>query len=83
MSELEKDAIFQIKANAPINTDAYTYTQTQLSSGKIKLLIDEAQAKAKLMDTKVGQNMSPDQRNTYLMPFVLTDALKAQMLNLI
>jgi len=47
------------------------------------LLIDEAQAKAKLMDTKVGQNMSPDQRNTYLMPFVLTDALKAQMLNLI
>ena len=83
VSELEKDAIFQIKANAPINTDAYTYTQTQLSSGKIKLLIDESQAKAKLMDTKVGQNMSPDQRNTYLMPFVLTDALKAQMLNLI
>lgn len=83
VSQYEKDAIFQIKANAPINTDAYSYTQTQLSSGKIKLLIDEAQAKAKLMGTKVGQNMSPDQRNTYLIPFVLTDALKAQMLNLI
>ena len=83
VQDIEKDAIFQIKANAPINTEAYSYAQTQLSSGKIKLLIDESQAKTKLMGTKVGQNMSPDQRNDYLMPFVLTDALKAQMLNLI
>ena len=83
VSEYEKDAIFQIKANAPINTQAYSYAQTQMSSGKIKLLIDESQAKTKLMGTKVGQNMSPDQRSTYLMPFVLTDALKAQMMNLI
>ena len=83
VDEYQKDAIFQIKANAPINTEAYSYAQTQLSSGKIKLLIDEAQAKNKLMETKVGQNMSPEQRNNYLKPFVLTDALKAQMLNLI
>jgi len=55
----------------------------QLSSGKIKLLIDETQAKTKLMATKVGQNLSPEQRNERLIPFVLTDALKAQMLNLI
>ena len=78
-----ENAIYLIKANAPINTQAYSYAQTQLSSGKIKLLIDETQAKSKLMETKVGQNMSPDQRSTYLMPFVLTDALKAQMTNLI
>ena len=83
VDEYQKDAIFQIKANAPINTEAYSYAQTQLSSGKIKLLIDEGQAKNKLMETKVGQNMSPEQRNDYLKPFVLTDALKAQMLNLI
>jgi hypothetical protein len=55
----------------------------QLGSGKIKMLINEAQARVKLMSTKVGQNMSPDQRNDYLMPFVLTDSLKAQTLNLI
>ena len=83
VEEYERDAIFQIKANAPINTQAYSYTQTQLSSGKIKLLIDETQAKTKLMATKVGQNMSGQQRNEYLRPFVLTDALKAQTLNLI
>ena len=80
---VEEGAMYLIKANAPINTDCYSYVQTQISSGKVKFLIDETQAKAKLMETKVGQNMSPSQRNEYLRPFVLTDALKAQMINLV
>ena len=83
VNDLQKDAIYQIKANAPINTEVYTYVQTQLSSGKIKLLIDEAQAKAKLMETKGGQNMSVDQRNDYLRPYILTTILRQQMLNLV
>lgn len=80
---IEKDAMYLIKANAPINTEAHAYVQTQLSSGKIKLLIDEREASTKLMTTKVGQNMTPDQRAEYLMPFVQTSILKDQMLNLI
>ena len=83
VTDVEKDAIFQIKANAPINTQAYSYAQTQMSSGKIKFLIDEMQAKAKLMQTRTGQNMSLDQRNEYLRPFVLTTVLREQMLNLV
>ena len=83
VSDIQKDAIFQIKANAPINTQAYSYAQTQMSSGKIKFLIDEAEAKAKMMETKTGQNMSIDQRNEYLRPFVLTTVLREQMLNLV
>lgn len=81
--DVQENALYLVKANAPINTQAYTYLKTQLSSGRLKMLIDESQARVKLMGTKVGQNMSPDQRNDYLMPFVLTDALKAQMLNLV
>ena len=77
------DAMYLIKANAPINTQAYSYTQTQISSGRVKFLISEGQAKTKLMSTKVGQNMSPEQRNDYLRPFVLTDILKQQMSNLV
>ena len=80
VNDIEKDAVFQIKANAPINTQAYTYTQTQISSGKVKFLIDESEAKAKLMETKTGQNLSIDQRNDYLRPFVLTTVLREQML---
>ena len=83
INDLQKDAIFQIKANAPINTQAYSYAQTQMSSGKIKFLIDQGQAKAKMMETKTGQNMSIDQRNDYLRPFILTTILRQQMLNLV
>lgn len=75
-----KDAMFLIKANAPINTEAHAYVQTQLSSGKIKLLIDEREASTKLMSTKVGQNMTPEKRGEYLMPFTQTTILKEQMI---
>ena len=81
--DTELDAMYLIKANAPINTEAHTYVQTQLASGKIKFLIDETQAKSKLMTTKMGQAMSPDKRADYLKPFTLTTILREQMLNLV
>ena len=81
--DTEADALFLIKANAPINTEAHSYVQTQLSSGKIKFLIDENQAKVKLMSTKVGQAMDMNKRAEYLKPFTLTTILREQMLNLI
>ena len=79
---VEEDAMYLIKANGPINTEAYSYTQTQMASGKVKFLIDEVQAKTKLMSTKRGQAMSPEQRNNELRPFVLTTVLRQQLLNL-
>ena len=81
--DTELDAVYIIKANAPINTEAHSYTQTQLASGKIKFLIDETQAKTKLLGTKIGQSMDPEKRNEYLRPFVETTILREQMLNLI
>ena len=81
--DMVKDAMFLIKANAPINTEAHTYVQTQLSSGKIKFLIDEREAKVKLMSTKAGQEMTPDERAEKLIPFTLTTVLKEQMMNLV
>lgn len=78
----EDDAMYIIKANAPINTEAYATVQTQLDSGKIKFLITERLAQNKLLGTKVGQNMTPEEREDYLRPFKLTSILKAEMLNL-
>ena len=75
--------MYLVKANAPINTEAHTYVQTQLTSGKVKFLIDENQAKVKLMSTKVGQAMDNDKRAEYLKPFTLTTILREQMLNLV
>ncbi len=81
--ETERDVLFLIKANASINTEAYSYAKTQLSSGKIRFLIDERLAKTKLLETKMGQKMTVDKRNEYLQPFILTSILKEQMLNLV
>ena len=81
--DTELDAMYLIKANAPINTEAHSYVQTQLASGRIKFLIDETQAKSKLMTTKMGQAMSPEKRADYLKPFTLTTILREQMLNLV
>ena len=80
--DCEQDAMFIIKANAPINTAAHANAQSQLSSGKVKMLIDERVAKAKLMGTKVGQQMTPEKRADYLKPFTLTSRLKEEMMNL-
>ena len=78
----EQEAMYLLKANAPINTEAHANAQTQLSSGKVKFLIDERVAKQKLMGTKVGQNMRPEERAEYLKPFTLTSILKEEMMNL-
>ena len=78
----EFDALYLIKANAPINTEAHANAQTQLSSGKVKLLIDERVAKIKLLGTKRGQEMKPEERSNYLHPFTLTSILKEEMMNL-
>jgi len=53
-----------------------------LNAGKVKLLIDERVAKAKLLATKAGQKMSPEKRAEYLKPFTLTSILKEEMSNL-
>ena len=80
--DCEYDALYVLKANAPINTEAHSITQTQLNSGKIKFLIDERTAQEKLLGTKIGQGMTPEQRADYLKPFTLTSILKEEMLNL-
>ena len=78
----EYDALYIIKANAPINTEAHANAQTQLAAGKVKFLINEREAKTKLINTKLGQNMSQEERANYLHPFSLTSILKEEMMNL-
>ena len=78
----EVDALYIVKANAVINTEAHANVQTQLQAGKLKFLIDEKTAKNKLLATKVGQTMKDFARAEYLKPFTLTSILKEEMQNL-
>lgn len=80
--DTEDDAIYVVKANAPIDTAMYSTIQSQIESGKIKFLVEQRIAKNKLLGKKVGQEMTPEQRNEYLYPFSMTDILREEMLNL-
>lgn len=80
--DTEKDAVYILKASAPINTEAHVNAQAQLVSGKLKLLIDERSAQKNLMGTKVGQAMTPERRAEELKPYTLTSILKEEMMNL-
>lgn len=81
--DMIRDAVYIIKANAPLNTEAHSYLRAQIDSKKIRFLIEERDARIKLMETKMGLNMTPEERNEKMMPFQLTDNLKTQMGNLI
>ena len=82
-SDVKKDAIYIMKANPDINSECYVNLQSQMGSGALRLLLDERTAKAKLLATKVGQEMTQLQRNDYLQPFVLTSILKEELMNLV
>ena len=78
----EDNAIYIVKAQAPLNTEAYTATQVALTSGKLKLLIDQRTALNKLMSTTAGKQMTPEKRSEYLIPYALTEMLRDEMMNL-
>ena len=80
--DTEQNALYLIKANAPLNTEAHAHLQASLNSGKVRFLIDERTAKLKLMGTKIGQSMKPEERAEYLKPYTLTSILKEELLNL-
>ena len=80
--DCQENALYLIKANAPINTEAHSNVQVQLSSGKVKFLIDEKIAKQKLLATTKGQQMKPEERKLFLRPFALTSILLEEMMNL-
>lgn len=77
------EAMYVMKANVGLNSEMYSYTQSEINAGRVLFLIDETTAKNKLMSQAQGKKMSQSQRADYLMPFVQTSILKEQMANLI
>lgn len=80
--DCELDAIYIVKANASFNTDAYTIMQMEIQSGRVHFLISERLAQEKLLSTKIGQGMTPEERAKRINPHVLTTILKDEILNL-
>ena len=80
-----KDAqklLFGIKANGPLNSKIHGNAYARLTSGMVRFLIKEQEAKNALMSTVVGQKMSVYQRVERLMPHEMTTKLFEEMANL-
>lgn len=76
--------LYVIKATAPFNTENYSNLQTQLTTGKLRFLVDERQAKLKVdaSRAKKFKDMTSEEKTDYIIPFMQTSILKDQMINL-
>lgn len=74
--------LYGIKANAQLNSEMHSNLYTKVYSGCINFLISEQVAHNKLMATRKGQRMRPEQRIERLMPHELTSILINEIMNL-
>ncbi len=71
-----------IKADTELNFEGYTALLQQMGSGKLRFLQNERDAKAELEKTKNYKALPDGQKADKIRPFVLTTALKNEMMNL-
>lgn len=74
--------LYGIKANATTNPEIHSNAYTRISSGAVRFLINEQEAKSALLATKIGQKMSVQERVARLMPHEMTTKLFEEMANL-
>lgn len=74
--------LYGIKANGQLNSDIHSTLYSKIYAGLINFLISEQDAKNKLMATRMGQKMRPEDRIARLMPHELTTILINEILNL-
>ncbi len=80
-----KDSInilYGIKANGPLNSKIHGNAYSRLTSGSVRFLIKEQDAKNALLSTKKGQKMSLEDRIRRLLPHEMTTKLFNEMANL-
>jgi hypothetical protein len=80
-----KDAqklLYGIKANGPLNSKIHGNAYARLTSGMVRFLIKEQEAKNALMSTAAGQKMSVYKRVERLLPHEMTTKLFEEMANL-
>ena len=74
--------LYGIKANGPLNSKIHGNCYSRLTSGLVRFLIKEQEAKNALLATKVGQKMTTEQRVIRIMPHEMTTKLFEEMSNL-
>lgn len=74
--------LYGIKASSQLNSEMHSTLYSKIYSGCINFLISERKAKEKLIATKKGQKMKPEDKIARLMPHELTSQLINEIMNL-
>lgn len=74
--------LYSLKANQQLNSQMYSNCYSRIQSGLVDFLIEEREARSRLLGTKVGQKMSLFERTRLLLPYEMTGKLFAEMGNL-
>lgn len=74
--------IYVMKANATTQGQIHSTCFSDLISGKVRFLIDERDAKTRLLSTKKGNRMTTEERIRKLRPYTLQSILIAELLNM-
>jgi len=74
--------LYNIKATPGNTSQIHVNCLSQISSGKVKFLINKMNAKASLLSTKKGQKLTPEEIAQHLVPFIYTSIMKEEMMNL-
>lgn len=77
-----RQILYGMKANGPLNSKIHGNAYARISSGMVRFLIKEQEAKSALLATKAGQKMDIEQRIKRLMPHEMTTSLFLEMANL-
>lgn len=80
-----KDAlpvIFSVKADAGLNHEMHLHMKDIFENGKIKLLVNSVESKDYLDTKKEYGNASPTEKVMFEMPYIQTDLLMNEMINL-
>lgn len=74
--------LYSMKANGTLNSQINGNAYSRVSSGRVRFLITEQEAKSSLLSTEKGQKMSLYERTKRLLPHEATTNLFTQMANL-
>ena len=80
--EQKNAIIYNIKANATMNSEIYSNLYLQINGGFVALLANERVVKEKLLATKKGQRMNYLAREKFLLPYIMTSRLIDEINNL-
>lgn len=83
-ADMIPNVLWLYKANAQFNTEMYSNYQTQMTTGKLRFLIDEHTAKLKMDASRAKRfkEMSEDEKIDWIIQFTQTSLLKDQLANL-